>query len=465
MDGCGNDLHMETPEIATLGGSLTTTEEVNSFQKEKRARKKKKGKAVPHKDISPDILLDNSSLKTDAAIKDPLHESPALSNSSSSQRIVEFKSKKKNKKRKRQKTKQKDIESNDKNGCGASNDIFSSKTSTPALDMPSEHPIQNMSTDPVMIEPGVEGDIREGENEEKEHNMLKRAAENSNGECDFQEVSCTPNSVVANAVCFAKESGLEVVKLNVEQGINDNTSNPEDENGFVKNASKEKIHDDNPVANQFSGKFQCAKTYARRKTINSNYGGNCGYRSPVNFNEEPTMHDDHEDDLHKFSDGPSAVGLMDKETKLSRDQVTSHSRVAAEKMMLITDNTSEQRFISTSSIVDINVMQLEEANGRQQDHIDITRNDMCCPGDVSDLSLVSVKDCHSKISHFSLDSTITSNSKNKLLILDVNGLLADFVSIFSRGPQPDLMLRRSKGDMVNYCISSFCRFHFNLHLG
>ena len=89
-------------------------------------------------------------------------------------------------------------------------------------------------------------------------------------------------------------------------------------------------------------------------------------------------------------------------------------------------------------------------------------NDLCCAGDVSDLSLDTVRDGHLKISQFSLDRNFAGNQKNKLLILDLNGLLADFVSIsdtpfriYRREPEPDFVLRGKKGDMVKYLVSSF----------
>ncbi|KAE9604427.1 putative FCP1 domain, HAD-like domain-containing protein [Lupinus albus] len=421
------DLHMESPTRTSLEGSLASTE-VHSLKKRKRVKKKKQGKDVQNKDNGPDFLLDCSSRKTDASVKDPLHESPTLPNLLESQQIVEQNSKKNKRKRKRQKMKHKAMEDNVKNDCCTPNDIISSKISTPVLDMPSEHPIQIVSTDPVIIQSCAERDICLGENEEKDQSMLKTAAENSNRECEFEELRCTSNSVIANADGFAKDSGLEVVKLNVEQDINANTSNPVDENGFVKNGSEEMIHDD--------------------------------YPSPVNFNLEPAiMQDHHEDDSCKFSDGPLSVGLIKKERELSKDQVTSNSTVATEKMKLI---ISDQKFI-TASVVDIPEVQLEEANSKHVDHIESTRNHMSLAGDVSELSLVSIKDSLSKISHFSLDSTTTNNSKNKLLIIDLNGLLADFVSYFSKGPEPDLMLQRRKvykrpfcDDFLEFC---FDRFH------
>ncbi|CAL0305029.1 unnamed protein product [Lupinus luteus] len=417
------DLHMEAPTRTSLGGSLVSTE-VGSLQKRKRVKKKKQGKVVQNKDNDPDFLLDCSSQKTDASVKDPLLESPTLPNLLRSQQIVENNSK--NNKRKRQKMKRKALESSVKNDFCSPNDIFSSKFSTP-LDMPSEHPIQIVSTDPVMVQSCVERDIHLGENEEKDQSTIKMAAENSNIECDFDEVRCTSNSVTANADGFAKDSGLDV-KLNVEQDINANASNPLDEIGFVKIGSEDMIHDD--------------------------------YPSPVNFNPEPAMQDHHEDDSCKFSNGPLTFGLIEKERELSKDHVASHSTDATEKIKLI---TSEQKIICPTSVVDIPVMQLEEANSKQVDHIESTRNHMSFAGDVSELSLVIKNDSLSKISHFSLDNTTANKSKNKLLILDLNGLLADFVGYFSKGPEPDLSLKRRKvykrpfcDDFLQFC---FDRFH------
>ncbi|KAJ1428090.1 hypothetical protein SESBI_09088 [Sesbania bispinosa] len=431
-----NDLHMDPQAISVLEGSLASAEEVDSSQKQKRARKKRAKKKKKQ------FLLGDSSLKTDTAIKDPSHESLALPDSLSSQGIEEC-----NERRKRKKTEHNAVESN-ANGCGSPENIFPSKTSIPALDMPSDHPIQCVSTKSVTRQSCMEADNCQGENEEKEQHMLKKAAESSNGECDVQDVSCNCNSAIANGEFSAKESVLESVKMKIEHSINDHSLNPEEKSGFVKNVSVTTKQDDYPAVCDSSDKVQNVKTYTRRKTFN------------FNCNKEPAVQDHRKDDLHKFSDGPFTVGLMEGETKFSGDQVTSHGGPAAEEMKLMTENTSGKRLMTTSSVVDIPVMQLEETNARQLDHAEITRNDLCCPGDVSDLSLVTVNGGNSKISQFSLDRTIISYSKNKLLILDVNGLLADFVTDVPRrykpDPEPDLWLNSKKGDMVKYCVLSHC---------
>ncbi|WJX67461.1 hypothetical protein P8452_51926 [Trifolium repens] len=131
-------------------------------------------------------------------------------------------------------------------------------------------------------------------------------------------------------------------------------------------------------------------------------------------------------------------------------------------------DVSEQKPTSTSSVEDIPVTQLEETNARQVDHAEVTRNDRCCPGDVSDLSLVAANGGNSKMSQCSVERTIISNSKNKLLILDVNGLLADCVSDVPNGyyqPEPDFWIRRRKVYKRPYC-DSFLQFCFDkFHVG
>lgn len=123
--------------------------------------------------------------------------------------------------------------------------------------------------------------------------------------------------------------------------------------------------------------------------------------------------------------------------------------------------------MTATSAVGIHVEQVE-TNGRQLDHAEITRNDLCCAGDVSDLSLDTVRDGHLKISQFSLDRSDLGNPKKKLLILDVNGLLADFVSIhdtrtrYRREREPDFILKGRKGNMIKYLVSSFQISYFGL---
>ncbi|XP_054821639.1 uncharacterized protein LOC129320289 [Prosopis cineraria] len=66
------------------------------------------------------------------------------------------------------------------------------------------------------------------------------------------------------------------------------------------------------------------------------------------------------------------------------------------------------------------------------------------------------------VSHFPLDRTFTSRSKKKLLVLDVNGLLADFVSHVPFGYEPDAWIskkavfkRRFCDDFLKFCFEKF----------
>ncbi|RZC16787.1 hypothetical protein D0Y65_009902 [Glycine soja] len=458
-----NDLHMGPPATTNMGGS-TSTEDVNSSQKQKMARKKKQ--AVECEGV--DFSLDKSLPKTDATIKHPLHGSPALPNFLSCQIFVEYSTN--NEKSKRQKTTHNAIEDN-VNGCGTPEYIFSPKASTPALDMPSEHPIQCFSSDPITSQSCVEVGICQGHNEENEQNMINTTAENSNSQHGIPEESCNHISVAASPEPFVKECVSEVVKLNTEHGINDNIPNPEDKNGLLMNTSLVKKNVDDSPDYGLSDKNLCYITYARRKMVNSSCRRNSGSPSPENGNKEPTIQDHQKDDSHESSDGPLRVCLMDGETKLSIDQVTSQSGAAAEEIKLSADNINEQRFMTTSSAVDIPSEHLE-TDGRQLDHTGITRNYLYCAGDVSDLSLDTVRDGHLKISQFSLDRNFADKQKNKLLILDLNGLLADFVSIsdtpfriYRREPEPDFVLRGKKVYKRPYC-DDFLQFCFDtFHVG
>ncbi|KAL2336570.1 hypothetical protein Fmac_011016 [Flemingia macrophylla] len=224
-----------------------------------------------------------------------------------------------------------------------------------------------------------------------------------------------------------------------------------------------------PKVYDLTNKNPCVKTSPRSKMVNSHCKNNSGYPSLENCNEEPTIQDHHKDESHVFSNGPLRVDLVDEETKLPIDQSTSQTGAAAEEIKLRSDNNNEQGIMTTSFVVDIPVEQLE-TNSRQLDHTEIARNDQCCAGDVSDLSLDRVRDGHLKISQFSLDKNVAKNSKkNKLLILDVNGLLADFVNVndtrirYRQDPEPDFFLKGKKvykrpfcDDFLQFC---FDRFH------
>ncbi|CAJ2648593.1 unnamed protein product [Trifolium pratense] len=454
-----------------------------------------------------------------------MHDSPALPNLSDSQNNVAVKLTKKNNKRKIKKTECNAVKS-DVNACATPKNTFSSKTSTSALD------------------------ICLGENEKKEQNIISEAAEKGNGESGIQDKGCSFNSVVADAKLFAKESVSEVVKMNIEQTITANSSIPEDTSDSVKNGSLVKNQHKDLEVHDLSDKSRFSKTYSRKRLKNDTCVGNLDCPSPVNCNNEPTIQDHHNDNSHEVSDGPLTDGLIEIETVHSIDQ----NKVKAEEIELIAENNSEQKntttssvvdipvtqieetnarqvdnaevtrndtccpgdvseqkstttssvvdipvtqleeanarrvdhaevtrndtccpggvseqkTTTTSSVVDIPVTQLEETNARQVDHAEVTRNDTCCPGDVSGLSSVAVNVGNSKISQCSVERTIISNSKNKLLILDVNGLLADCVSDVPNGyyqPEPHFWVRRRKVYKRPFC-DSFLQFCFDkFHVG
>lgn len=303
----------------------------------------------------------------------------------------------------------------------------------------------------------VEADICLHGNEEKKQKVLSQAAEKGNGESEIQDKADNCNSVVADADAklLAKESVLEVVKMDIEQSINENSSNPKETSVSVKNGSPVNNHDEDLKVHDLSNKSQSIKTYSRKKLNDVNCKRNLECPSAENSNKEPIIQDHNNDGSHEVSDGPLRDVLMEGE----KEHLTNQNKVEAEEMELIADYSSEKSSMTTSSIVDIPVTQHEERNARQKGHAELTRNDLCCLTDISDLSLSSG---NSEISQCSVDRTIISNSKNKLLILDVNGLLADCVSDVPNGyyqPEPDFWVRRRKGDMVKYQFSSYHTIH------
>ncbi|KAI5445350.1 uncharacterized protein LOC127134230 [Lathyrus oleraceus] len=307
----------------------------------------------------------------------------------------------------------------------------------------------------------VEADICLHGNEEKKQKVLSQAAEKGNGESEIQDKADNCNSVVvdADAKLLAKESVLEVVKMDIEQSINENSSNPKETSDSVKNGSPVNNHDEDLKVHDLSNKSQSIKTYSRKKLNDVNCKRNLECPSAENSNKEPIIQDHNNDGSHEVSDGPLRDVLMEGE----KEHLTNQNKVEAEEMELIADYSSEKSSMTTSSIVDIPVTQHEERNARQKGHAELTRNGLCCLTDISDLSLSSG---NSEISQCSVDRTIISNSKNKLLILDVNGLLADCVSDVPNGyyqPEPDFWVRRRKvykrpfcDDFIQFC---FERFH------
>ncbi|KAI9088393.1 hypothetical protein K1719_029842 [Acacia pycnantha] len=82
-------------------------------------------------------------------------------------------------------------------------------------------------------------------------------------------------------------------------------------------------------------------------------------------------------------------------------------------------------------------------------------------GDISHLTLVSKHD-HSKASHFSIGRATSSCPKKKLLVLDLNGLLADFVLGVPKGYKPDKKIHNKAvfkrpfcDDFLQFCFDKF----------
>ncbi|XP_027903362.1 uncharacterized protein LOC114163319 isoform X2 [Vigna unguiculata] len=356
------------------------------------------------------------------------------------------------------------------------------KASSPALDMLSGHPVQSFSTDPITCQACEEVGFCQGDHEEKEQKTVDTTAEKQH---NVPEVSCYHISVAASPEPFAKEC---VPEISIEHSINDNISNPEDKNSFLNGTSpmKEDVYDP-------TDKNICYKACARRQMVNADCRRSSGDHSPENPNKEPTFQDHDKDCSHQLSDGSLRVGMIDEETKLSFDQVTSHNGAAAEEIKLSTDIIDERRFMTT--VVDIPVEHLE-AGGRQLDDTEITRSNLCCAGEQIELTTDNINEQtsmtassavgihveqvetngrqldHSEITRNDLccaDRSGLGTPKKKLLILDVNGLLADFVSIdvtstrYRREPEPDFILKGRKVYKRPFCkdFLQFCfdRFH------
>lgn len=167
-------------------------------------------------------------------------------------------------------------------------------------------------------------------------------------------------------------------------------------------------------------------------------------------------------DLQEASSRSSSIfvnaDLVEEETKANK--VTSNAGGSEERIML--ENAYEQRCVTDEPVMDVPEVQLEEDNGRKLDGDQLSRNGVSSAGDVADSSLVCRKDNHSMVSHFPLDRTFTSRSKKKLLVLDVNGLLADFVSHVPFGYEPDAWIskkavfkRRFCDDFLKFCFEKF----------
>ncbi|XP_028763563.1 uncharacterized protein LOC114721849 isoform X2 [Neltuma alba] len=82
-------------------------------------------------------------------------------------------------------------------------------------------------------------------------------------------------------------------------------------------------------------------------------------------------------------------------------------------------------------------------------------------GDISHSTVVS-KHGHSKVSHSSLGRAISSYPKKKLLVLDLNGLLADFVLGVPEGYKPDKKIHNKSvfkrpfcDDFLQFCFDKF----------
>ncbi|KAI9117694.1 hypothetical protein K1719_011860 [Acacia pycnantha] len=155
------------------------------------------------------------------------------------------------------------------------------------------------------------------------------------------------------------------------------------------------------------------------------------------------------------------VDLVDEETKAN--QITSNAGGSEETIMVKNDH--EEIIVTDEPVMDIPEGQLEEDNGRKLDGDHFSRNDVSSAGGIADSILVCNKDNHSMISHFPLDGNINGHSKKKLLVLDVNGLLADFVDHVPFGYEPDAWISKKSVFKRPFC-DDFLKFCFDkFHVG
>lgn len=164
----------------------------------------------------------------------------------------------------------------------------------------------------------VEADICLHGNEIKKQKVLSQAAEKGNGESEIQDKADNCNSVVADADAklLAKESVLEVVKMDIEQSINENSSNPKETSDSVKNGSPVNNHDEDLKVHDLSNKSQSIKTYSRKKLNDVNCKRNLECPSAENSNKEPIIQDHNNDGSHEVSDGPLRDVLMEGEKNI-----------------------------------------------------------------------------------------------------------------------------------------------------
>lgn len=116
------------------------------------------------------------------------------------------------------------------------------------------------------------------------------------------------------------------------------------------------------------------------------------------------------------------------------------------------------------SVVYIPEVQLYEKIGIKLDCFQVTSCDLSSAGEIADLSLVSRQDDCSVVSHFPLGRSITCHSKKKLLVLDLNGLLADFVPSVPEGYTPHEKISGKAGHYHQYFVSHVFSLHVNQHL-
>jgi len=314
-------------------GDSTSTEDVNLSQKRKMPKRKKEGNAVECED--PDFSLDNSSPKMDATI-DPLHESPALPDFLSCQIIVEYNSTEQNEKSKRKKITHNPIEGNNCSS-GTSENTFSPKASTPALDMLSGLPIQCFSTDPITSQSCEEVGFCQGDHEEKEQKMIDTTAAKAS----------KPASDMLSGHSFQCFSTDPI------------TSQTCEEVGFCQGDHEEK----------------------EQKMIDTTAA-----KASSPSLDMPSGHQ-----IQYFSTDPI--------TSQTCEEVGSFQVDYEEKELKMINTTAAKAYTPALDMLSGHPVQFfsTEADGKQLDDTEIKRSDLCCAGDVSDLRLDIVGYDHLKI--------------------------------------------------------------------
>ncbi|KAJ7956485.1 NLI interacting factor-like phosphatase [Quillaja saponaria] len=411
--------------------------------KKKRIRKKQlKDKTLQGGVKGSDCSQGLSSVITPVTVQHSHTEPPPIISLCGPHRNTEV-SVSQRKKEKMQKTTYDAVDSNN-NSSDLPGGTLLMKDTLPAMDISPKLPVECLSVEEETAQSSVNMSFFKEKNEgEEQNNMLKKDAQSDVTVCDLQR--------------------YELVST---KSINDNFLIPVDGICSIHNESISGAEKPNDVQEVKLDPDKIQKLKMQIRRLVQTHARKSIPSDTLRCSKEPSKEDVHRDASVNISvDEPFTVGLEENlQMTVLEDPVTSNGGTASEHMKL-NEHNCEQRDVSVLPILEETI----EENNRDDGKVESEREGHCSSTlavlkDDVDIEITIEEGCHAQLLDCSPSGDSFSCTKKKLLILDVNGLLADFVPNVPEEHKADIMISQKAVFKRPFCddFLQFCFDRFNV---